>query len=140
MSAELRRARLSDITGMQRVRLSVQENRLVSTVLGEKDYAVVLETKGRGWVVEERQVIVAFAVANSENGSVWALFVEPDHERKGYGRRLHDVMVNWLRSQGHERLWLTTTPGTRAERFYEAAGWQRVGPASDGEMRFELEL
>lgn len=94
MSAELRRARLRDITGMHRVRLSMQENRLVSRVLGEKDYAVVLETKGRGWVVEERQVIVAFAVANSENGSVWALFVEPDHERKGYGRQLHDVMVN----------------------------------------------
>ncbi len=140
MSAELRRARLSDITGMHRVRLSVQENRLVSTVLGEKDYAVVLETKGRGWVVEERQVIVAFAAANSENGSVWALFVEPGHERKGYGRQLHDVMVHWLRSQGHERLWLSTTPGTRAERFYEAAGWRRVGPAGDGEMRFELEL
>ena len=139
MSGELRRACLTDISGMHRVRLSVQENPLVSTVLGQKEYAMALE-KGHGWVIEARQVIVAFAVANSENGSVWALFVEPGHERKGYGRQLHDVMVNWLRSQGHERLWLTTTPGTRAERFYEVAGWQRVGPAGDGETRFELEL
>jgi GNAT superfamily N-acetyltransferase len=91
-------------------------------------------------VVEQQQAIVAFAVADGQNGSVWALFVEPAHEGKGYGRRLYDVMVHWLRSQGHGRLWLTTTPGTRAQRFYEAAGWKQAGSAGDGDMRFELEM
>jgi GNAT superfamily N-acetyltransferase len=66
------------------------------------------------------------------------LFVHPDHERRGHGRRLHDAMVAWLWSRGLERLWLTTQPGTRAEKFYAAAGWVRTGVASRGEVRFEL--
>jgi GNAT superfamily N-acetyltransferase len=65
------------------------------------------------------------------------LFVHPDHERRGYGRLLHDTMVQWLFSRGLERLWLTTEPGTRAQRFYEAAGWERVGLSEHGELRYE---
>jgi hypothetical protein len=47
-------------------------------------------------------------------------------------------MVAWLWSQGLEQLWLTTEPGTRAQAFYEAAGWQRAGRTDRGELRFEL--
>jgi GNAT superfamily N-acetyltransferase len=74
---------------------------------------------GRGWVVEIQGGIVGFAIANATDGNVWALFVHPDHERRGYGRRLHDVMVSWLWEQGALKLWLTTDPGTRAQGFYE---------------------
>ncbi|HVS08434.1 MAG TPA: GNAT family N-acetyltransferase [Planctomycetota bacterium] len=138
MEAILREARRADIEGMHRVRMSVQENRLVSKVLSERDYVGAIETEGRGWVVEWQGAIVAFAVANSRNGSIWALFVEPSHEAKGHGRRLHDVMVAWLWDQGHDRLWLTTEPGTRAQRFYERAGWRCVGPTARRELRYEL--
>lgn len=82
--------------------------------------------------------IVGFAVGNAVNGSIWALFVEPGCEGQGYGRQLHDTMIDWLRKQGHNRLWLTTEPGTRASRFYEAAGWRRVGVTDDGELRYEF--
>lgn len=139
MSAHVRPARRSDIAGMRRVRMSVQENRLISVALSDQDYLTAIKVIGRGWVVELHGIIVAFAVANSENGSIWALFVEPGHEGKGYGRQLHEMMVAWLWEQGHRRLWLTTDPGTRAERFYEGAGWKRVGSAAQGEVRFELE-
>jgi hypothetical protein len=47
-------------------------------------------------------------------------------------------MVDWLWSRGLETLWLTTEAGTRAERFYEARGWQRTGVTTSGELRFEL--
>ncbi|MBM0107752.1 GNAT family N-acetyltransferase [Steroidobacter sp. S1-65] len=123
---------------MHRVRMAVHENRLVSMQLSARDYVVAIEETGRGWVVESEGDIVAFAIGDTVEGSIWALFVEPGHEGKGFGRRLHDVMVEWLWEQGHERLWLTTDPGTRAERFYEAAGWRRVGLSSRGEIRFEL--
>lgn len=137
MNASLRQAAAADIAGMHRVRMSVLENRLVSRQLSEQDYLVEIETTGRGWVIESEGNIVAFAVGNASNGSIWALFVEPGHERKGYGRRLHDAMVEWLWEQGHERLWLTTGPGTRAARFYEIAGWRQVGESA-GELRYEL--
>jgi GNAT superfamily N-acetyltransferase len=119
--------------------MSVQENRLTSVVLSERDYIAAVEETGCGWVIELQGTIVAFAVADSVSGSIWALFVEPGHERKGYGRQLHDVMVAWLWESGHHRLRLATEPGTRAERFYLEAGWSRVGAVPGGEIRFELE-
>lgn len=123
---------------MHRVRMSVQENKLVSTVLSDHDYSVAIEETGRGWVIELNGTVVAFAIGNAENGSIWALFVDPMHEGKGYGRQLHDVMIAWLWERGHHRLWLTTEPDTRAERFYRKAGWACVGATPGGEIRFEL--
>lgn len=138
MGGILRQARRDDIAGMHRVRLAVRENRLISTVITERDYIPAIESTGRGWVVESGGQVVAFAVGNSATGNIWALFVDPDHEGRGHGRRLHDAMVNWLWSQGLSRLWLTTTAATRAERFYRTAGWIESGRADDGELRFEL--
>jgi len=134
----IRQARVTDATAMHRVRLSVTENRLVSMALTEQHYIAAIQQTGRGWVAELDGEIVGFAVGNAQTGNVWALFVEPGHEGKGYGRQLHDVMVAWLWKQGLGRLWLTTDPGTRAERFYQQAGWARTSEAADGEVRFEL--
>jgi GNAT superfamily N-acetyltransferase len=133
----LRRATIADIAGMHRVRTSVRENALVSVVIADADYREHIETLGRGWVVAVGGEIVGFAIANARDGNVWALFVHPDHERRGYGRQLHDAMVAWMGERGVPKLWLTTAAGTRAERFYEAAGWARAGLAG-GELRFEL--
>jgi len=134
----IRQAVASDVAEMHRVRMSVMENRLVSRKLSERDYLVEIETQGRGWVIESKGSIVAFAVGNAANGSIWALFVEPGQEGKGYGRRLHDTMVDWLWEQGLDRLWLTTDSGTRASRFYEKSGWRRVDESTEGELRYEL--
>ena len=62
----------------------------------------------------------------------------PAHGGQGYGRRLHDAMVDWLWSQGARQLWLTTEAGTRAQRFYEAAGWRFANQAVNGELRYKL--
>lgn len=138
MNATLRPARREDIAAMHRVRMSVRENRLVSMSLSEADYVVAIEQTGRGWVIELAGTIVAFAVGDAHTGSIWALFVEPGHEGRGFGRQLHDQMVSWLWQQGLDRLWLSTDPGTRAQRFYEAAGWKHAGPGAHGEVRLEL--
>jgi len=138
MNPVLRQAHRDDIAGMHRVRLAVRENRLVSAVISEADYLREIEATGRGWVIEVEGTVLAFAIGNSTTGNIWALFVDPDHEGQGYGKRLHDEMVRWLWSQDLERLWLTTSPSTRAERFYESAGWRNVGLTAGGEIRFEL--
>ena len=134
----IRQAKARDIDAMHRIRMSVRENRLVSTVLSPARYLEYLEIRGRGWVSEMDKAIVAFAVADSLDGCLWALFVDPEHEREGHGRRLHDAAVAWLFEQGHHRIWLTTSPGTRAEDFYRKSGWVVEGDAPDGEIRFEL--
>jgi GNAT superfamily N-acetyltransferase len=123
---------------MHRVRMAVRENRLISTAISEADYVAAIEATGRGWVIELNGNVVAFGVANSDNGSIWALFVQPGYEGQGYGRRLHDTMMEWLWQQGHEKLWLNTESGTRAQRFYESAGWKRIGNTDSGEVRYEI--
>lgn len=123
---------------MQRLRLAVRENVLSDPLrITEADYIAALDELGRTWVVEADGQIVAFA-AGFKTGSVWALFVHPDHEGRGLGTALHAAMVNWLWSLGHTRLWLTTDPGTRAERFYVARGWVACEMVPGGEIRLQL--
>lgn len=97
----------------------------------------MLRERGRGWVAEAEGWIVGFAVADRSRANVWALFVDPEFKGRGAGRALHDAMMGWLFSSGVEAAWLTTDPGTRAERFYRAAGWRDVAPWH-GEARYEL--
>ncbi len=141
MTAELRQAQRDDIPGMHRVRLAVRENPLPlgSAVVTEAHYIPAIEDTGRGWVIEDAGEIVAFAVGTATTGNIWALFVDPEHEGRGHGRRLHDAMVAWLFSRGLARLNLGTAPGTRAQGFYEAAGWRFIGMHKNGEALYELD-
>ena len=135
----LRQASESDIPGMHRVRLSVHENKLAPTTgISEFDYIEAITVSGRGWVICIDDRIVAFAVGYKTDGNIWALFVDPVQEGKGFGKKLHRVMVDWLWEQGLDHLWLTTTPGTRAEGFYRKLGWKSRGLSAKGEIRFEL--
>lgn len=131
-------ANRTHIAGMHRVRLAVRENRLTSSVIGEEDYYPAIEITGRGWVIEVIGEVVAFAIGNAQTGNIWALFVSPEHEGKGYGRALHEVMVDWLFAQGLGRLNLSTDDATRASRFYEKAGWCKTHVDADGEAFFVL--
>src|SRR5215510_9072700 len=62
---------------------------------------------GRGWVVEVDGSVEAFAIGNAQSGNIWALFVVPEAQGRGYGSQLHDVMVGWLREQHVALPWLT---------------------------------
>jgi GNAT superfamily N-acetyltransferase len=135
----LRQAIASDIAGMHRVRMAVHENKLSDpSRISEADYRDSIEKLGRGWVIENEGVIVAFAFGYTSDGSIWALFVDPEHEGKGYGKQLHEVMIDWLWSQGLTKLWLTTANNSRAEGFYAAMGWQQCGAPKNDNVRFEL--
>ncbi|PRY16237.1 acetyltransferase (GNAT) family protein [Pontibacter ummariensis] len=126
--------------GIFRVRFSVLENRLAdpSAVTPAMCEEMLLE-KGGGWVCEAEGQVVGFAMVDLTNSCVWALFVDPLYEKKGIGKKLHDLMVDWSFAQGQSKLWLTTDPGTRAETFYRKAGWVETGKAKNGELRFELD-
>lgn len=136
----VRSATVADIAEMHRVRTSVRENRLGDPAwIQPRDYEAMLTEHGRGWVAEADGRIAGFAVADRSRMNVWALFVDPDAEGRGVGRRLHEAMMEWFfAAAGAERVWLSTDPGTRAERFYQAAGWRYAGPEPNGEARYEL--
>jgi hypothetical protein len=56
----------------------------------------------------------------------------------GIGKPLHALMLNWYFAQTLETVWLSTSPGTRAEEFYRRQGWQDAGRTASGEVRFEM--
>jgi GNAT superfamily N-acetyltransferase len=138
MSVVLRQATMVDADSIWKVRYSVTENTLRQGRISNEDLRSALEETGRGWVVEVDGSIEAFAIGIARSGNIWALFVAPEAQGRGYGSRLHDVMVGWLREQRVPLLWLTTGDATKACAFYEKRGWKRVGVLSDGQARYEL--
>lgn len=134
----VRLATPADVAAMQRIRRAVKENRLVSMVISDADVLHMMTVAGCGWVAELDGSVCGFAVARHDDWSVWALFVDPPFEARGAGRALHAAMLAWFAERGCRSAWLTTEPGTRAERFYRAAGWQFTGMTSSGEARFEM--
>lgn len=137
----LRQATRDDTAEIWRVRYAVTENTLTPGRIGDAELHAYLEDFGRGWVVElGPNRIAGFSIGDARNGHIWAMFVDPPLHGQGHGRRLHDVMVDWLFAQGHERLDLGTQPDSRAEAFYRRAGWRPTGAGLDawGDQQFEL--
>ena len=134
-----REAKSSDIPQIQKVRHSVTENTLSDPALvTDKDVEDYISRRGKGWVCEINNLITGFAIADLQDNNIWALFVLPPYERKGIGRRLHDIMMHWYFDQGKEKAWLGTSPDTRAEKFYRRAGWKETGLHGKGEIKFEI--
>ena len=138
-------ARSKHIPGLFRVRLAVQENALSEArlrelgITPESVQAGMLEGRLKGWVVEQAGEVVGFSFADSSTDSIWALFVLPEHEGRGFGQWMLNQAVAWLRERGARRIWLETSPGTRAAQFYRDLGWREVETTASGDLRFELE-
>ncbi|HKY05294.1 MAG TPA: GNAT family N-acetyltransferase [Blastocatellia bacterium] len=122
---------------MVEVRGAVKENILTTHIPPERLVAG-LESRGKGWAAEHEGRVVGFSMADRVESMIWALFLLPEWEGQGVGRRLLSEAVEWLCAEGCELIWLTTEPGSRAEGFYAHLGWARVGLTDKGEVRFEL--
>jgi GNAT superfamily N-acetyltransferase len=134
-----REAFKKDITRMHAIRTAVRENALSDPArITAADYEEFLFKRGKGWVCEVDELIVGFAIADLKENNIWALFVHPDYESEGIGRKLHDKMLHWYFLQTSHTVWLSTSPDTRAEKFYSGAGWKAAGIAANGESRFEM--
>jgi GNAT superfamily N-acetyltransferase len=135
----LREAKTGDISQIQTVRNAVKENRLSDpALLPDKDVEEYIHNRGKGWVCEIDNTIVGFAIVSVIDHNVWALFIQPGHDKKGIGKKLHDEMMKWYFSQTTTTIWLGTAPDTRAEKFYRRAGWKETGTHGKGEIKFEM--
>lgn len=132
-------ATIHDIEQIQVVRNSVRENKLSNpSRVTDRDCENYINRKGRGWVCESGGRVIGFAIADLQDHNIWALFVRPEYEGIGIGRKLHQIMLEWYFSITNETVWLSTAPGTRAERFYRKAGWEEKGNHGINELRFEM--
>jgi ribosomal protein S18 acetylase RimI-like enzyme len=57
-----------------------------------------------------------------------AVCVQPQHQRRGIGRRLYEHIEDGFRRAGHT-FWLSSTEETNdiSKRFHEALGFRRIG-------------
>jgi GNAT superfamily N-acetyltransferase len=134
-----REAKIEDIKQIQIVRNSVKENTLSDPgLVTDKDCEEFLTLRGKGWVCEVDSQIVGFAIVDLKDNNIWALFLKPEFEKQGIGKRLHDIMLNWYFNQTQDTVWLGTSPNTRAENFYRKSGWTAVGIQGKGEIKFEM--
>ncbi|MEH0154453.1 GNAT family N-acetyltransferase [Limibacter armeniacum] len=134
-----REAQIGDIEQIQIVRNSVIENTLSDpSLVSDKDCIQFITQKGKGWVCEIDQQIVGFSIVDLEGHNIWALFIKPEFEKQGIGKRLHNIMLDWYFEQTRSPVWLGTSPKTRAEMFYRKAGWREVGTHGKSEVKFEM--
>lgn len=136
MSPFIRRARQGDWYRITEIRLGVKENVLSDPRRVTIDHYIWFRDNPGVWVWEENGDILGFSASDTRDGNIWALFVDPKHERRGVGRPLFEKALDVLRQDGHRTAWLTTQPGSRAEGFYRAAGWTVIGHSLKGELIF----
>lgn len=134
-----REAKITDIPQIQIVRNAVKENTLSDPdLVTDADCEEFLFERGKGWVCEIDDQIVGFSIADVKDNNIWALFVHPDFDQRGIGKKLHDLMLDWYFEQTKSTVWLGTSPDTRAELFYRKAGWKEIGTHGKGEIKFEM--
>ena len=135
----LRAAKAGDIKQIQIIRNAVTENTLSnSDLVTDEDCLEFITKRGKGWVCEIDEQIVGFSIVDLKDKNIWALFIRPEFEKKGIGKKLHHLMLKWYFDQTKSTVWLGTEPETRAELFYKKAGWTAIGTHGDGEIKFEM--
>lgn len=78
--------------------------------------------KGPFYVAVEGERIIAFGNLNQETAEIEALYVHPDHARRGVGIRILRALESEARDLGLKLLRLTSS--LNAVSFYEMAGYR----------------
>jgi len=78
--------------------------------------------RGPFYVAVEGETIIAFGNLNQKSGEIEALYVDPDHVRRGVGLKILEALENTALDSGLERLCLTSS--LNAVGFYEMAGYK----------------
>jgi GNAT superfamily N-acetyltransferase len=137
----IRKATIADRPRITEIRLAVRENRLGQASVAKVDQtADWIFRNAAFWVWEEGGAVLGFSVADPRDGTIFGLFIHPDHEGRGIARALLPRACEDLRAAGFAAATLTTGAGTRAERFYRANGWEETGRQDDGQIIFRRAL
>jgi len=141
MTPILRTAFQADIPAIFDVRTSVKENhisleRMAEMGITPQTIAAALTAQPCIWVAEQDGEVIGFAMADTDDACVFALFVRPEWEGHGIGRRLMDRAEAFLFAR-HDTIWLGTDATCGAARFYDRLGWVRKHQMESGDTRFE---
>ena len=94
-----------------------------------------------GFVALSGQQLAGYCFGHNTSGEVVVLALLPAFEGQGIGRRLLGMVVDSLRGQGHDRLFLAcaSDPNVRSHGFYRHLGWRSTGALDErGDEVLEL--
>lgn len=125
---------IKDIPELFIIRTMTRENTLSIDELAQHNItqasiANALLADVKGWLCEIKGKIIGFAMGNKITGEMLVIALLPNYEKLGIGKQLLTLVENWLFSQGHNELWLTTSPDPkiRSNGFYKKLGWTATG-------------
>lgn len=90
----------------------------------------------RIFIAEDSNGIIGFSdcgpnrdeVDNKKHGELYAIYVFPEHWRRGIGKLLINQITKQLKDEGYEYATLWVLEGnSRARKFYEVNGWKFDG-------------
>ena len=136
MPGIIRRATDADRDRISEIRFAVKENILRDRSRVTYDMITWFIENPGIWLWEEDGRILGFSAADTRDSTIWALFMDSAHEGRGIGRKLLAKACEVPRQAGHRSASLTTQPGSRADRFYQRAGWKAIGTSERGERIF----
>ena len=128
----------ADIDQLFEVRTSVLENQIDLSLIPRELVLEVLNDGG-SYLCADNGYVVGFSMATA-SGSIFALFVRPEYEGQGIGKRLLQEALNYLKAKGLSQATLETMPDTRADAFYQKQGWVRGELNEDGDVEFIYDL
>lgn len=137
----LRDATLADIETIFTIRTGVKENHLSHEEMAEigitpQTIAEIIAQSSCIWLAEVEGEPAGFAMALAEEACLFAMFVLPQFEGRGVGRRLLEKAEAFLFAQ-QPTIWLETAAGSRAAAFYQRQGWRPAGEQCGEDVRFE---
>ncbi|MDF3864608.1 GNAT family N-acetyltransferase [Pseudomonas denitrificans (nom. rej.)] len=142
-TASIRRATPADIDTLFDIRTSVRENHLSREQMAElgitpQVLTEAIKTAPCAWVAEIEGVAGGFAMVDTQEGELFALFVRPECEGLGMGSLLLAAAEEQLFRE-HGNIWLVTDggDGIRANAFYRRHGWQLSGRVDERDVRYE---
>jgi ribosomal protein S18 acetylase RimI-like enzyme len=143
MPLSIRPATPADIDTLFDIRTSVRENHLSREQMAElgitpQVLAKAITAGPCAWVAEIDGVAGGFAMVDTAEGELFALFVRPECEGLGMGHLLLAAAEDQLFG-AHETIWLVTDggDGIRANAFYRRHGWQLAGRVDERDVRYE---
>ncbi len=141
LDLKIRVATRADDDQIYRIRHAGDEN----TLEGETAIEVAqvypwFIAEGLIFIGEDRGRVVGFSAADTRDGSIWALFIDPTAERQGVGTALLAHALDHLRQSGFERAALSTDARSYAAGFYQRRGWRISGQKNAVEIILEYDL
>jgi len=118
MSILIRLASVEDIEVIFDIRTSVKENHLSREelhALGIDENTIIdlIQSAPCVWVAELENKVSGFAIADAKEGSLFAMFVNPESEGMGLGKALLKAAEAFL-FQNFAQIWLETDQSSRA--------------------------